>query len=63
MSGSSSEFGTEEETVPVGECPVHGYVVGDDIEYAAPNPSYCNCGEKLERVTVATRNEVESHRS
>lgn len=44
--------------VAVGICPTHDYVYGEDVEYKFPNPCYCRCGEELERVTVASQEEI-----
>lgn len=51
---------TEDDEIPVGECPVHGYVYGEDVDVSFPNRAECDCGETLERVTWAERSMVES---
>lgn len=54
---TSSEGRTDR--VPVGECPNHGYIFGDDVEWAFPNPAKCNdCGRDLYSAKLADESEV-----
>lgn len=46
--------------VVVGECDNCGFVHGDGVDYRFPNPSVCReCGEELERTTIASQEEFE----
>lgn len=45
--------------VPVGKCPTHGYVTGDDVHYRFPCPAKCEkCGSELTQTTVADAERV-----
>jgi hypothetical protein len=44
--------------VAVGDCPKHGYVSGNEVEFNFPNKAKCFCGRELERCTVADIEEV-----
>lgn len=44
------------ERVPVGRCPEHGLVSGDDVDFRFPNVPECNlCGSELTRATIADK--------
>jgi hypothetical protein len=48
------------EDIPLGVCPEHGHITGDDVEYNFPNPSKCEkCGEVLIKCTTATESQIE----
>lgn len=47
-----------ENKIPVGICPEHGVVEGDDVEFNFPNPSFCSCGETLQITTIAPESEI-----
>lgn len=46
------------DTIPVGICPDHGKVVGDQVDLNFPNEPTCECGATLERAGVLPRAEV-----
>jgi hypothetical protein len=47
---------TDSDSVPVGNCPEHGPVYGDDLEFNFPNVAECakdDCGCECEQVVLA----------
>lgn len=49
---------SQKRRIPVGKCPEHGYVTGDDVDFRFPLPARCHCGETLEKCTVADADRV-----
>lgn len=44
---------------PVGNCPEHGPVYGDDLDFGFPAPATCDiedCGREVEQVVMANVN-------
>lgn len=45
--------------IPVGICPNHGIVFGNDVEYNFPTPSECSeCGEELPTTKMVNKTQV-----
>lgn len=38
---------TENDLVPVGKCPEHGIVAGEEVRFNFPNAPECTCGREL----------------
>lgn len=47
------------DVTPIGRCPVHGLVYGDDMDYNFPVGAECQCGRELEEATCAPTEEVQ----
>ena len=48
--------------IAAGECPNHGVVTGNSVEWRFPNPAECEiCGAKLEIAGVATEAEIQEY--
>lgn len=48
--------------IPAGECPEHGLVFGNSVQFNFPNPATCDrdgCGKELEVAALATGEEIE----
>lgn len=46
----------EQDKQPVGNCPEHGPVYGDDLNFNFPQPATCDkdeCGREVEQVVMA----------
>ena len=46
----------ESDKEPVGNCPDHGPVYGDDLNFNSPEPATCEkdgCGKEVEQVVMA----------
>lgn len=52
----STDKVTDDGVVGIGECPKHGFVFGDDIEYNFP--ARCECGLELKTFTTGLREEI-----
>lgn len=56
-----SDTGDQTSRVPVGECPNHGYIYGDDVDWDFPNPAQCaDCGRDLYTAKLAPESEVKA---
>ena len=48
-----------QEKIAAGECPNHGVVAGDAVNFNFPNPATCDlCGEELKVAGLATSEEL-----
>jgi len=48
--------------IPIGECPTHGYVAGENVQFNFPAPATCEkCGQRLTECTVASVQTVREH--
>jgi len=51
-----------DEKIAAGECPEHGVVVGDAVEWKFPNPAECGiCGSDLKIAGMATESELQEY--
>lgn len=47
------------ERMAVGNCPEHGAIAGDALDFRFPNPSVCEmCGSEVEKTVIADESEV-----
>jgi len=52
----------DEKKIAAGECPKHGVVAGDCVEWNFPNPAECSlCGSELDVAGMATESELMEH--